>query len=110
MINYAHIAASTSDGLTIVDISNTSSLTKVGSLCAPGGNMDGAHAFDASGNFGFVLSPTKRRLTIIDVSNATSPTEVASLQHVRFFDVARGRHRHLRLCGGSPLCDCGRCD
>ena len=48
--NYAYVSCYWADAFTIVDISNPSSPSKVGSLKQSGGNLDGATGLDVVGN------------------------------------------------------------
>jgi hypothetical protein len=74
--NYAYVAAPSVDQLTIVDISNPTDPTIVGSI-QDTVNLHWAYAVYVSGKYAYVVA--YNRLTIVDISNPSSPTVAGSI-------------------------------
>ena len=87
--NYAYIAASTADSLTIIDISNPSNPAFKGSI--KHSSLDGVQEVHVQGNYAYVASKIADTLAIIDVSNPANPTFKSSISH-NSLDGARGIH------------------
>lgn len=81
--NYAYIAVGTSDALTIIDISDPTSVKKAGHLTDP--YVGGANDVKLSGDYAFVTSADKYCLTVVDISDPAAPVKVTSLQDIHYF-------------------------
>jgi len=75
---YAYVTSSISDGLTVVDISNPSSLSVVGKLF-DSTNMNSARGIVVSGSYAYVVSRLSDGLAIVDISDPTTPVLHATL-------------------------------
>ena len=74
--NYAYVASNTADSLTVIDISDPTTPTEVGTVTSA--NLDGARSVYVSGNYAYVASRDADSLTVIDISDPTTPTEVGT--------------------------------
>jgi len=75
---YAYVAASYSDSLSIIDISDPTNPTLTGSLI-DSINMNGAYSVYVSGKYAYVAGVFSDSLAIIDISDPTNPTLTGSL-------------------------------
>jgi len=78
---YAYVAASNSNRLTIVDVSDPSAPTIAGSV--QNGLLFGARSVYVSGKYAYVAAFDADRLTIVDVSDPSAPTITGSVQDGR---------------------------
>ena len=76
---YAYVAASEADSLTIVDVSDPSSPAIAGSVSDGGVLLDGARSVYVSGKYAYVAASSADRLTIVDVSDPSAPTIAGSV-------------------------------
>jgi len=77
--NYAYVASSDADSLTVIDISNPASLSEVGSI--NNANLDTAYSVAVEGNYAYVASLVADSLTVIDISNPASLSETDSISN-----------------------------
>ena len=85
--DYAYIASTTNESLTVIDVSTKSSPTQVGYLRNTS-SMDGATFVYVSGDYAYVASRDNDSLTVIDVSTKSSPTQVGYLPNSSALDGA----------------------
>ena len=83
--NLAYVTAMLDDALTIIDVSDPTNPTFVGSIqgagAPPGGNWLGqALHLEVIGNYAYIAAYNDNAFTIIDVSNPAAPTFVGSIQ------------------------------
>jgi len=75
---YAYIVTYTNGPFTVVNISNPSSPTVVGSL-TDSTNISNVRALAVSGNYAYLAPENNTRFTVIDVSNPTTPVVAGTL-------------------------------
>ncbi len=75
--DYLYVVNQTSDSLVIVDASDPTALSVVGSIT--NSNLDGAIDIAVSGNYAYVVSMLSNRLSVIDISTPSAPVAVASI-------------------------------
>ena len=76
--NYAYVTAYSTASLAVVDISNPSAPTLVGSV-QDWTNLYGADGVAVSGNYAYVGGDSCSCFTVLDISNPKEPTVVTSL-------------------------------
>ncbi|GAG04484.1 unnamed protein product, partial [marine sediment metagenome] len=84
---YAYVAADTDDGVEILDISDPSNPTHVGSIndttCDAANNdecmLDGARGIYVSGKYAYVAAISDDGVEILDISDPSNPTHVGSI-------------------------------
>ncbi|MEA1923301.1 MAG: hypothetical protein U9N63_11675, partial [Pseudomonadota bacterium] len=80
---YAYVTASDEDGVEILDISDPTNPTHVGSFAddVSGGTiaLDGAHSICVSGKYAYVAAKNDDGVAILDISDPTDPTHVGSI-------------------------------
>jgi hypothetical protein len=83
---YCYVAAFGSDRLTVVDVSNPSSPTVVGSTTGPNAVLDNAWSIAYSGGYCYV-GTTLGRLVVVDVFNPSNPTVIGSVTDATLNDI-----------------------
>ncbi|RKX25245.1 MAG: hypothetical protein DRP47_10090 [Candidatus Zixiibacteriota bacterium] len=80
---YAYVAAFDEDGIEILDISDPTNPTHVGSFAddIPGGTiaLDGAYSICVSGKYAYVAAKNDDGVAILDISDPTDPTHAGSI-------------------------------
>ncbi len=77
---YAYVIGHNDDGLEIIDISDPSNPTHVGSITDNANTiLDGARSIYVSGNYAYIVSDVDDGLEIIDISDPSNPTHVGSI-------------------------------
>ena len=76
---YAYVAASEADSLTIVDVSDPSSPAIAGSVSHGVVLLDLSRSVYVSGKYAYVAASSADRLTIVDVSDPSAPTIAGSV-------------------------------
>ncbi len=99
---YAYVAAFDDDGIEILDISDPTNPTHVGSCLddGPGGTiaLEGASSICIAGKYAYVTAFYDHGVAIIDISDPTDPTHVGSI-----FDDST-----TELCGAMSICVVGK--
>ncbi len=81
--NLAYVLATDDDGLDIIDVSDPTNPTHLGSiddtLCGPACELDGAHDIQIVGQYAYIASYDDNGVEILNISNPANPTHVASI-------------------------------
>ncbi|MDB5190051.1 MAG: hypothetical protein JWN49_377 [Parcubacteria group bacterium] len=86
---YAYIAASSASAVSIVDISNPTAPTLVGSV-VDATNLAGVFGIAVSGKYAYVTANNNQRVTVVDISNPKAPVVVSNLSDSTNLSQPRG--------------------
>jgi hypothetical protein len=86
--NYAYVASTNNDSLTIIDISDETAPNQVGYL-TNSSSLDSINSIYVVGNLTYSSSSINHFLTIINTTNVTAPTQVGSLANSTSMQGAR---------------------